>query len=346
MPFRMLCHWNANPEDFAHLLRDSGPIHPFAGFAGRMVSLVFDPRDSLPRPMQREVASAGWEVAAPEAYPTLLVTNTPAGGVSRRDADDLCAALRAVAALTREAPGALSAGERAECREPRTGVRLVHHAAGDSPFADLSSSLWEAPVELSPAGPEGPRARPGSALELPADHGLVEALAGERGCAIWESGELWGMAEPETLQLRFGGGEWEDSSLESGEGIEEIDHGRSAPGRGDARVARSLLRLAGRGGADRMPVGARGADRTRAVRGSLLRLPRRSLVGGGRRGLVRGGVAGSRPAGIPLRRGSRRKRRVGGGGPLRPRNGPHGGVSSTSSSAAGSCGATRRSVPG
>ena len=67
-----------------------------------MLSLAYAPRDELPRPMQREVASAGWEVAAADAYPVLMPFFTPGGGLSRDRVRRLTAILRALASFADE----------------------------------------------------------------------------------------------------------------------------------------------------------------------------------------------------------------------------------------------------
>lgn len=92
------------------------------GPPGRVLKLTYHPLHEIPRPMQREVPSAGWEVAAPEAYPALITINTPAGGVTRRDAAGLTAVLLAMAALPEEELERIVRGDAAEWRDPDTGV--------------------------------------------------------------------------------------------------------------------------------------------------------------------------------------------------------------------------------
>lgn len=88
-------------EDFEAALREEDPADAYRRLTGRIVSLHLEERGELPRAMQREVASAGWEVAAPDAYPILIALNTPGGGISRRDAADLTALLAAVPRFAR-----------------------------------------------------------------------------------------------------------------------------------------------------------------------------------------------------------------------------------------------------
>jgi len=89
---------------------------------GRVLKLTYHALHEIPRPMQREVPSAGWEVAAPEAYPALITINTPAGGVTRRDSAHLTAVLRAMAALPEDELERIVRGDAAEWRDPDTGV--------------------------------------------------------------------------------------------------------------------------------------------------------------------------------------------------------------------------------
>jgi hypothetical protein len=64
-----------------------------------MLSLVYAPGHELPRTMLREIATAGWEVAATDAYPVLIPIFTPGGGLPRDLVRRLTAVLRALAAF-------------------------------------------------------------------------------------------------------------------------------------------------------------------------------------------------------------------------------------------------------
>lgn len=92
----------AEPDDYLRTI-DAEDAEKIPGLlAGRTLALGFSKRGELPRRIQREVASSGWRVAATDAYPILLPMNTPAGGISRADAGDLIAVLRAVPAFVTE----------------------------------------------------------------------------------------------------------------------------------------------------------------------------------------------------------------------------------------------------
>jgi hypothetical protein len=130
---------------------------------GRLISLSFDDGGEIPRPMRKEVARAGWEVAAPDAYPHLLAVNTPAGGIRRRHAADLLAVLRAVPAfLAAVSSAAGGSASLEEWTDPATGVTLSLLPRG--PYAHAFRSF-------ASGGPEGPGARPEAAIP---EHRILE----------------------------------------------------------------------------------------------------------------------------------------------------------------------------
>jgi len=93
-------------------------------FEGYALCIALEPVDEIPRPMRREVLASGWEIAAPDAYPTLLTINAPGGGVSRADARALTVALRAVATGAGNLARADVEGTAAEWRDPKSGTLL------------------------------------------------------------------------------------------------------------------------------------------------------------------------------------------------------------------------------
>lgn len=125
-------------------------------FRGWLIAISFDPGEAIPRAMRKEIARAGWEVAGPEAYPQLLTIDTPAGGVRRRQAEDLLALVRAVPAFVAAHPGiGGSFAGVSEWTDPATGVSLslrpeLDRRGGDRP--------------LPTGGPEGPGADPEAAF--------------------------------------------------------------------------------------------------------------------------------------------------------------------------------------
>lgn len=83
-------------EDIEALFAPNGSAPGYDVVTGMVVSLSFNHRDELPLVMQKEVLRHGWPVASTRAYPTLLTLNTPGGGVTTRQVDDLMLALRGV----------------------------------------------------------------------------------------------------------------------------------------------------------------------------------------------------------------------------------------------------------
>jgi len=169
-------------RDFQAVLSEPRPGQALGSLEDRVLALTFTRRGELPRRMQREVASRGWEVAAPEAYPLLMALNTPGGGASRRDAADLAAVLGAVAALAGRFTERLAGSEAVDWRDPATGVVLGIEAVDG---ASRRPSPWSAPGSLAPSGPEGPGARPEAALGAPwaGEAAALEAFAEALGSA-------------------------------------------------------------------------------------------------------------------------------------------------------------------
>ena len=93
----------SDPSDYyeGSLGLDEGET-PFQAIRGWILNLSYDSRSELPRPMQREVARAGWEIAAADAYPVLMPFFTPGGGLSRDLVRRLTAVLRALTSFADE----------------------------------------------------------------------------------------------------------------------------------------------------------------------------------------------------------------------------------------------------
>ena len=142
--------FHSDPEDLESVL-DGDLSMP----VGQILSLTFDSGRDLRRAMRREIAKAGWEVAAADAYPVLFAIGTPAGGLRRTVAGDLVAILSAVAAWAKAIDADRRVLDQRPWRDPGTGVEL-----------DVQGELFEPPVVTLEAGcAEGPGARPEGALE-------------------------------------------------------------------------------------------------------------------------------------------------------------------------------------
>lgn len=181
---------------FEWLVTGPSEYEPAGWLAGPSLIVECLRREWLPRPMQREIARAGWEVASPEAYPTLTPCNTPGGGVPVSLAREMALALEAVAAVVAARPGPLSRRATFEWTDPSTGVRISHRR----PTPDMNRvittarliaqetfgavQLWEPPVTLEPSGPEGPGAWPTAAFEIPGPADLPASLLLAEGLVL------------------------------------------------------------------------------------------------------------------------------------------------------------------
>jgi hypothetical protein len=134
---------------------------------GWSLTLSFDAPKELSRPMRREVASAGWELAGPDAYPTLFSLRLPGRRITAQLLNRMAGACRAVAAFTSQ--------ERPQVPfvDPSTGVTVAFLHAG-------SAMPWP-PLERARAiGPEGPGADPEAVLRVRGDPDLVGPEEAER----------------------------------------------------------------------------------------------------------------------------------------------------------------------
>jgi Domain of unknown function (DUF6930)/SEC-C motif len=149
-----------DPRDYEDLLTDTADLGELVqGMKGAMIAVAFEPRSELTREMQREVASAGWEVADPEGYPVAFTTNTPAGGLDPAVVDVLAAMLLAIPDFLEACEDEIEeglAGQRIVWEHPVTGLRLSYTVPG--------GYEWPIPERLGPGGPRGNRAEPGARL--------------------------------------------------------------------------------------------------------------------------------------------------------------------------------------
>ena len=131
---------------------------------GRVFAINFDAGADIPRAMRREVASAGWEVAGPAAYPRIFAVNAPAGGVRRRDAEDLVALLAAVPRFQAAHTAEMERSQPVEAwRDEETGVVLTYRPEGDGPGV-----FWPEVGVLAPGSAGGPGADPEAVLAVAA----------------------------------------------------------------------------------------------------------------------------------------------------------------------------------
>lgn len=89
----------ARESDLLRAMSADEPTDDFLGLDGTVISLFFDPRAALPRPMQQEFAQRNWAPVGDDAYLSMSVANSPAGGISRAHVALLTKVLRALATL-------------------------------------------------------------------------------------------------------------------------------------------------------------------------------------------------------------------------------------------------------
>jgi hypothetical protein len=123
-------------DDLFGLLDEEDPGAPFEGATGRIVSVLLESRRDAGEAAIAEARRNGWEVAGPSAWPTLVTVNTPGGGASRADIEDLVTLLEAVPRFVNSHRQALLDEDRTgrpldplEWRDPDTGVAF--HYAGE-----------------------------------------------------------------------------------------------------------------------------------------------------------------------------------------------------------------------
>lgn len=90
-----LCLYS-DPDDLYRVAAIADVENGLGRIRGRVLMLSLDPVARLPDAMAVEARTAGWHIAGPEAFPILMTINTPGGGVSRADIEDLTALLRAI----------------------------------------------------------------------------------------------------------------------------------------------------------------------------------------------------------------------------------------------------------
>lgn len=131
---------------------------------GRYLSLTFDPASDLPKEQRREAARAGWEVAAADAYPVLIVANSIGGGLCRADADDLVAALEAVPRYL-----AADVAESERFTDDPSGLRVEERR-----HEELRGLSGAAAAALAPGAATGPGARPEGAVAIRIESGEID----------------------------------------------------------------------------------------------------------------------------------------------------------------------------
>lgn len=167
-------------EDLERMQRaqSAEPSTAMMGMTGLTLSLLFNTRSELPKPMRAEIKQQGWDVAAPNAFPTLVVLNSPGGGIREAHFDDLIAALESVPRFVTfyqsiidnvapETPNLIWTDPDSDvtCRMSFADEFFDYDEFEDDQFGDEQlAPLGVLPVPLQPSGPMGAGATPLASL--------------------------------------------------------------------------------------------------------------------------------------------------------------------------------------
>ncbi len=90
----------ADPKDLDRMLEgpetEENAALGWRQIRGVVLSLTFESREFIMKPMRDEIKKARWPVASPDAYPLITAVNTPGGGISSRQLQALTTALLAM----------------------------------------------------------------------------------------------------------------------------------------------------------------------------------------------------------------------------------------------------------
>jgi len=159
-----------------HSRVETDPTQAMSGIQGVTISLLFNTRAELPKPMRAEIQREGWDIAGANAYPTLLVLNSPGGGIREQHFDDLIAALESVPRFIQLHETTFD--DMAHTVPDLSWVDPENHVTCRMEFEDeMFAPLGALPAVLEPAGPIGPGATPLAALaEAEAAKGVNRTL--------------------------------------------------------------------------------------------------------------------------------------------------------------------------
>lgn len=144
-----------------------------------VLSLTFDSSAETPSAAIREIRAARWVVAGENAYPSLMVFNTPGGGLTRKHAEELTALLSVIPRFVELHRSGLIGDEPLdlplEWTDDATGVVVGYQ--GFDLSASARKSLWGVPSALEPALARGAAAEPATrtaGMSAPDDGGSIE----------------------------------------------------------------------------------------------------------------------------------------------------------------------------
>jgi hypothetical protein len=164
----------SQPGDLADILIADNSLEAALEATGFSLTVDFDRKSELTRPMQREIAAARWPIAGSRAYPRLFGFCLPGRRVTARDVRLATRALRAIAVHAR---GGDALAE--------TGVSV----APFDPEAEYGDRLdwFRSPAQAAPVCAEGPGAAPEASLGIWDQELEAMAMAAEERVHRFES---------------------------------------------------------------------------------------------------------------------------------------------------------------
>jgi len=174
--FGLACYASAEELEQLYSPENDKPEHAFTRTRSTILSFTFESRANISRRMRDEIKAARWSVHGPKAYPTLIVLNTPGGGISVADATRLRDALISIPRFVAQYPEAFAYDAL-----PHDGIAWTDSESGLTcrldPVSDVPL-LFETIETLTVAGPTGAGATPGQMLaaEVRNDFNQVRVL--------------------------------------------------------------------------------------------------------------------------------------------------------------------------
>jgi hypothetical protein len=86
----------SDPNDLSAIAAEADPRRAGQAIRGRVITLSYSPLSEINPAMRIEAQSSGWEIADRRAFPHLFTINTPGGGVTAAEVEELTALLRAI----------------------------------------------------------------------------------------------------------------------------------------------------------------------------------------------------------------------------------------------------------
>lgn len=144
-------------DDFMRMYTRHDPREMLRGLDDAVLNLSFERRIDVTPALRQEFKRKRWPLAAPDLYPTLTVTNTPAGGVTVAQAGFIARVLDAVVRFTAQHGAVLDAHDAPkpmQYEDAASGLTLRY----DGDRAQAVPGFFIVPDTLTPGNAAGPRA--------------------------------------------------------------------------------------------------------------------------------------------------------------------------------------------